>query len=130
MWLFEAFSVWWFGAGLLLSALLWLVVRVMFTSYIDLVALLLVTTALLFGAKLNHDTWAAKVAEAKTTQAVIETKGEGISTETGTRVEIKREIVRLRGETVIKYIDREVVVHDNTCVIPTEFIFAHNEAAK
>jgi hypothetical protein len=42
----------------------------------------------------------------------------------------KTQVIRERGEDVLKYIDREVVKYDNTCIIPKEFIEAHNKAAE
>jgi hypothetical protein len=42
----------------------------------------------------------------------------------------KTQVIRERGEDVLKYIDREVVKYDTTCVIPKEFIEAHNKAAE
>jgi hypothetical protein len=42
----------------------------------------------------------------------------------------KTQVIRERGEDVLKYIDREVVKYDSTCVIPKEFIEAHNKAAE
>ena len=42
----------------------------------------------------------------------------------------KTQVIRERGEDVLKYVDREVVKYDSTCVIPKEFIEAHNKAAE
>jgi hypothetical protein len=42
----------------------------------------------------------------------------------------KTQVIRERGEDVLKYIDREVVKYDSTCVIPKEFVEAHNKAAE
>ena len=48
----------------------------------------------------------------------------------------KLEIVRVQGNEVIKYVDREVVKYDTKfapggiCEIPKEFFIAHNDAAK
>ena len=42
----------------------------------------------------------------------------------------KTQVIRERGEDVLKYIDREVVKYDSTCVIPEEFVAAHNRAAE
>jgi uncharacterized membrane protein len=61
-----------------------------------------------------------KVAEAKS-QQVNEVVREKIVTQT--------KVVKQRGETIVKYIDREVVKLDETCVIPPEFVSAHNQAA-
>jgi ABC-type phosphate transport system auxiliary subunit len=46
------------------------------------------------------------------------------------RVITKTQIVKQRGEATTQYITREVVKHDNSCVIPQEFVTAHNTAAK
>ena len=39
-------------------------------------------------------------------------------------------VIKEKSDNNIKYIDREVVKYDNTCVLPKEFIKAHNEAAQ
>ena len=56
------------------------------------------------------------------------------SSETNTVIEkkyiTKTQIVKQRGDDVIKYVDREVVKYDTQCVIPQEFVDAHNRAAE
>jgi len=53
-----------------------------------------------------------------------------------TKVVTKTQIVRTRGENIIKYVDREIVKYDTKfapggiCEIPKEFIKAHNDAAE
>jgi hypothetical protein len=48
----------------------------------------------------------------------------------------KTQIIRTRGDDVIKYVDREIVKYDTkfapggVCEIPQEFIKAHNDAAE
>ena len=42
----------------------------------------------------------------------------------------KTQVIRERGEDVLKYVDREVVKYDSTCIIPKELIEAHNKAAE
>jgi hypothetical protein len=60
------------------------------------------------------------------------TANQKIKTKTVTRIQI----VKVRGEDQIKYIDREIVRYDEkfakggTCEIPREFIKAHNAAAE
>jgi hypothetical protein len=39
-------------------------------------------------------------------------------------------IIREKGIVVKQYIDREVVKYDNQCVIPKEFVKAHNDSAE
>jgi len=46
-----------------------------------------------------------------------------------TEVVTKREVIKEKGEDVIRYIDREVTKYDNTCPIPESVIKAHNAAA-
>lgn len=45
------------------------------------------------------------------------------------KVVTKTEYYRLKGEDSIKYIDREIVKYDATCIIPPEFINELNKAA-
>ena len=56
------------------------------------------------------------------------------SSETNTVIEkklvTKTEIVRVRGDDIVKYVDREVTKYNDTCVIPPEFVTAHNRAAE
>jgi len=42
----------------------------------------------------------------------------------------KTEYIKTRGKDVVQYIDREVTKYDNTCIIPKEFVKAHNDAAE
>ena len=42
-----------------------------------------------------------------------------------------KQVQLVEKKRVIKqYIDREVIKYDNTCIIPNEFIEAHNKAAR
>ena len=42
----------------------------------------------------------------------------------------KVKIIREKGIVVKQYIDREVTKYDNQCVIPKEFVKAHNDSAE
>jgi cytochrome c biogenesis protein CcdA len=39
-------------------------------------------------------------------------------------------VIKQKANTIKEYIDREVVKYDHTCVIPSEFIEAHNKSAE
>ena len=82
------------------------------------------------GAIYNNKEWVARVKEmeAKVAAAEAESKKENIKIVQ--KVVVKQQIVKERGEEVIKYVDREITKYDNTCVIPKEFVKAVNEAAK
>lgn len=45
------------------------------------------------------------------------------------KVVTKTEYYRVKGEDSVKYIDREIVKYDTTCVIPLEFVNELNKAA-
>lgn len=74
--------------------------------------------------------WKAKVAEVEAKLAVAETKSAKVNEKIITKVVTKNRIVKLRGDDVVRYIDKEIVKYDNTCKIPLEVITGHNMAAK
>lgn len=76
--------------------------------------------------------------KAATDKAVLElqvklAQAEARSAETNTeiveRIVQDTRIVREQGETIVQYVDREVVKYDNICEVPSEVIRAHNAAA-
>lgn len=80
--------------------------------------------------------WKARVAELETKVAQAEAKSAEVNTKVVTKVVTKLEVVRVKGDEVIKYVDREIVKYDTkfapggVCEIPKEFIKAHNMAAE
>lgn len=97
----------------------------------QLLGILLLTAGVYFrGGYAVEEEWRARVAEV---EAQLK-KAEEQSREENTRIETKfinrQNIIRLRGEEIIKYVDKEIVKYDNQCVIPREFIEAHNRAAE
>jgi flagellar motor component MotA len=88
------------------------------------------------GAISNEELWLAKVkdVEAKVAEVQIQSAKENIKIIE--KVVKKLEIVRVQGDEIIKYVDREVVKYDTKfapggiCELPKEFFIAHNDAAK
>jgi hypothetical protein len=82
------------------------------------------------GAISNEEAWQARVKEmeAKVAAAQIESLKENVKIVE--KVVKKTEYIKTRGQDITKYVDREIVKYDNTCVIPQEFIKAHNMAAE
>jgi hypothetical protein len=70
-----------------------------------------------------------KVAELQVKLKEAEAKAETVNTQIVTEVVTRREIVKEKGNDVIKYIDREVVKYNETCPISDALIKAHNAAA-
>jgi uncharacterized membrane protein len=82
------------------------------------------------GAIKANESWQEKVKEmeSKVAEAQEQSKEETVKIET--KVINKTQIIRERGDEILKYIDREIVKYDTTCIIPKEFIEAHNKAAE
>ena len=80
--------------------------------------------------------WRERVAEAEARVAAAEAKSAEENVKIVTKVVTKTQVIRTRGETITKYIDREIVRYDEkfapggVCEIPQEFIKAHNSAAE
>jgi hypothetical protein len=83
----------------------------------------------MIGAISNNDAWLSRVKDLEVKVAEAEAKSATVNTEIVTKVLTKTQVVKQRGETVVKYIDREVVKIDERCTIPPEFVEAHNKAA-
>jgi hypothetical protein len=99
------------------------------------VALIVIGTYM-SGAISNEEAWLARVKEleAKVEAAQIESEKENVKIET--KVITKTQLIKERGEEIIKYVDKEIVKYDTKflpggeCEIPKEFIVLHNKAAE
>ena len=91
---------------------------------------LIVIGTYMSGAISNEEAWQARVKEmeAKVAAAQVESLKENVKIVE--KVVKKTEYIKTRGQDITKYVDREIVKYDNTCVIPKEFIKAHNDAAE
>lgn len=84
----------------------------------------------LLGMKYVDNWWIAEAEKFKQQIAAAEAASATVNTQIKDRVVIKKQIIETRGKDIISYIDREVVKYNNICVIPKEFIEAHNKGAK
>jgi hypothetical protein len=84
----------------------------------------------MIGAISNNDAWLAKIKDLEVKVAQAEAKSATLNTDIVEKTVVKTQIVKQRGEDIVKYIDREVVKHDANCVIPKEFVATHNQAAE
>jgi len=133
MWILQFLPNWIFYYILFGSGIGLLVAKFLPKYYKELVA---IVSAIFFafglfmvGAISNEETWQARVKEmeAKVAEAEVQSVKENIKLVE--KVVTKTQVVKQRGEDIIKYVDKEIVKYDNTCVIPKEFIEAHNRAA-
>jgi hypothetical protein len=90
----------------------------------------LVISIYLLGMLKVNNWWKDKAAALE--QQVVELAAK--SAETNVVIEkqlvTKTQVVKVRGEEIIKYIDREIVKYNTQCEIPKEFITQHNRAAE
>ena len=88
------------------------------------------------GGIVNEAKWQARVKELEEKVAVAETQSKEENVKIVTKVVTKTQVVRVRGNDIVKYVDREIVKYDTKfapggiCEIPKEFIKAHNDSAE
>jgi hypothetical protein len=125
--------VWWL---LLLSGLIGL-----FASYLpqvktyelvikSLAYITIATTIFIFGMLYCDNTWKAAAAELEAKVTALAAESKGVNDVLKEKTVTKLQVVRVRGDDVVRYIDREVVKYDATCNIPQSFVDAHNRAAE
>lgn len=145
MWLLTLFPYWIFDLALVLG-ILGLVASyfVKFVPFINtyrlplqLVSLALTIAAVWFqGGIANDQHWEARVQELEKRVLEAEAKSAVTNTEIVTRTVKQIQIIRERGDTITKYIDREVVRDQEViqfienCEIPDVIVDTHNKAAK
>jgi len=87
------------------------------------------------GAISNQASWEDKVKEVEAKVAAAELKSAEANTKIVTKVVKQLELVRTRGDDIIKYVDREVAADTEVikfvenCPIPSIIIKTHNSAA-
>lgn len=84
----------------------------------------------MIGAISNNDAWLARVKEMEAKVAEAEAKSATANTDIVEKTVIKTQVIKERGQDIVKYVDREVVKYDTTCIVPKEFVAAHNKAAE
>ena len=91
---------------------------------------LIVIGVFMSGAIHNEAAWIERVKELEAKIAEAESRSAEENVKIVEKIVTKIQVIRDRTDVGIKYIDREVVKYDNTCVIPKEFVKAHNDAAE
>jgi len=88
------------------------------------------------GAIYDNESWLAKVKEMEAKVAAAEAQSKEENVKIVEKVVTKTQVIKTRGEEIVKYVDREVVKYDTKfapggeCEIPKEFIKALNDAAE
>jgi len=98
---------------------------------IQIISILILSFGLyLEGGLADQAIWQLKVKEMEAKVAKAETESQKVTTEVVTKILTKKQVIKEKGNDIVKYIDREVVKYNNTCTIPEVVITAHNAAAK
>ena len=88
------------------------------------------------GAIYDNESWLTKVKEMEAKVAAAEAQSKEENVKIVEKVVTKTQVIKTRGEEIVKYVDREVVKYDTKfapggeCEIPKEFIKALNDAAE
>ena len=88
------------------------------------------------GAIHDNESWLEKVKEMEAKVAAAEAQSKEENVKIVEKVVTKTQVIKTRGEEIVKYVDREVVKYDTKfapggeCEIPKEFIKALNDAAE
>ena len=128
-------------AGILLTATAFFIQRIPIINQYRMPAQVLGIALLVIGVYWRggyaiEQEWRERVAEVEARVAAAEAKSAEENVKIVTKVVTKTQVIRTRGETITKYIDREIVKYDTKfapggqCEIPREFIKAHNDAAE
>jgi len=74
--------------------------------------------------------WRRRVSKLEEKVAKAEEQSKQANTKLDSKTQEKVKVIREKGLVVKQYIDREVTKYDNQCVIPKEFVKAHNDSAE
>jgi len=101
----------------------------MYKTPIQLVSIVLIGFATyMSGGIANEAKWNARVKEVEAKVAAAEVESAKQNVKIVEKVVKKTEYITRKGNDVIQYVDREIVKYDSSCVIPKEFVKAHNDA--
>lgn len=134
MWLLKFVPSWIFTAVVIWSAIGLLSSKFIPIGYRTIIqaacAAFLVFGVYMIGGAHNEQVWLDRVAELEAKVALAQKESDAQSAKVVQKVVVKQQLIRERGADIVTYVDREVVKFDTTCVIPKEFITAHNRAAE
>ena len=88
------------------------------------------------GSIANEEAWQARVKELEAKIAAAQVESEKENVKVVEKVVTQQKVIKVKGDEVIKYIEKEVVKYDTKflpggeCEIPKEFVKSLNEAAK
>jgi hypothetical protein len=82
------------------------------------------------GAIHDNKAWQSRVDEIEAKVAKAEQESKEANDKINSKIQQQKAKVVEKQIVVKQYIDREVAKYDNTCIIPKEFVNAHNQSAE
>jgi len=92
--------------------------------------IILCFSCLMIGVNTERNVWEEKVKELEVKLANNQVESVKENVKIVEKIVTKKQIIKERGEEVVKYINREVVKYDSKCEIPQEFIKSLNDASE
>ena len=92
--------------------------------------LLLVLGVYLRGGYAVEHEWRQRVAELEEQLKVAQQQSAQVNTVIQNRVITKTQVIKEKADTLVQFVDREVIKEVNNCPVPQEAIDVHNEAAR
>jgi len=139
MWLLDFLPEWFFYVPFFLS-LFGLIVSIFTPMYRTIIQVICVVVLLfsvyMFGGISENKKWKDRVAELEAKVVIAENKSAIETVKIVEKVVYQKQIIKQKGEEVIKYIDREVIKYDTKflpggpCELPKEFVESINKAAE
>ena len=141
MWILEWLPNWIFYAILFLGIIGFLITYLlkfipipalyMYKAPIQIVSVIMIVIGVyIAGSIANNESWLAKVKEVEAKLAEAEAKGAVETVKIVEKVVVQKQVIKEKGQDIVKYVDREVVKFDNKCEIPPAFVDVHNKAAE
>lgn len=141
MWILQWLPDWVFYGILIVGLLGYLItyllkfiplpVLYVYRTPIQIVSVLMIVFGVyMAGSIANENAWKERVAQLEKEYAESKVESEKVNTEVVTKYITKREVIKQKGEDVVRYIDREIVKYNEVCKLPDEVIKIHNDAAK
>jgi hypothetical protein len=134
MWLLQFVPNWLFSLLFFLGIVGYLITKTVKVLPMRQTAQVVAVATILFalymsGAKMADDSWRKKTVDLEKKILELQAESSKTNTEIVTKVVTKQQVIKEKGQDIIRYIDREIVKYDNTCPLPKELLEVHNKAA-
>ena len=124
-------------AGIVTTTISFLPVLAQYRTPTQVLGIALLVAGVYFRGGLSIEMeWRERVAEMEQKVAEAQAESQKVNETVKTRVVTKTQVIRTRGENIVKYVDREVIKYDTKfapggqCELPQEFVKAINDAAE